>query len=436
MVLTSALPVAAERIASAQQQAREAQAQQAREAEREQNRAASEARRQEQEAMRRQQDAARVSREQSVRAQEEEARRQQEAARTQQNEARRAQEEAAHAQQNAVHEQQNAVREERNALREQQRQQEEIARQGQLAKQAAMEREARERAAANEREAREHAATAAATAAEARANRIEEHEHHVTSTAGGAPTFQWRPRPTTVPPLQMTMAPFEKAIPQPVLQENINAAEREHAQAVIANLRAHLYPIDAQFAPANYAALRQEALNNYLNNYAAMVNNQTYWFNRQNTFVNPYPSYEWPAWWNTQTNPGWQFSNGFTLGSLATIGLDWLRWGWHPYYGPPPEGFACATDYVPTQWIYVPAYGLWRQAGVMGWAQSGPPFDYTGPITVEILEARHINTRDPYTGFEHKSVINVPYFYNAFYYPDQERWAYINRHNFFVWVNA
>ena len=70
------------------------------------------------------------------------------------------------------------------------------------------------------------------------------------------------------------------------------------------------------------------------------------------------------------------------LGSLAN-GLDWLRWGWHPYYGPLPDGFV-ATDYVPTPWIYFPAYGLWRQPGIMGWAPSGPPFNYSGPISVEV----------------------------------------------------
>ncbi|HEY9758172.1 MAG TPA: hypothetical protein V6C97_23605 [Oculatellaceae cyanobacterium] len=103
--------------------------------------------------------------------------------------------------------------------------------------------------------------------------------------------------------------------------------------------------------------------------------------------------------------------------------MDWLRCGWHPYYGPPPDGFLCASDYIPTTWIYFPAYGLWQQPGVYSWAPSGPPFEYTGPITVEVLEPRHVHVRDPYTGWERTQVMNVVYLYKAFYDEEYEHWG-------------
>ena len=95
----------------------------------------------------------------------------------------------------------------------------------------------------------------------------------------------------------------------------------------------------------------------------------------------------------------------------------------------------CADDFVPTPYIYFPAYGLWRIAGAPGWAAEGPDLDYTGPITVEMLEHRRLAVTDPYTGRTINRVINVPYFYNAFFFPEYGRWGYVNRHGYFILLN-
>lgn len=226
--------------------------------------------------------------------------------------------------------------------------------------------------------------------------------------------------------------PIGKAISMPVLEQNVSAAERQHAQTVTQNLQRHLIAVPGGHAPSNFSQIRSASVNSYLNNYPSFINNRRLIINRQNTFINNVPQYEYPYWWHPSA--GWCFSNSFTLGSLVN-GLDWLRWGWHPYYGPLPDGFVCATDYVPTPWIYFPAYGLWRQPGIMGWAPSGPPFNYSGPISVEVLEPRHVSVNDPYTGMVTTRIINVPYFYNAYFNPQDERWGYTNRHGYFVLLN-
>jgi hypothetical protein len=355
----------------------------------------------------RQQEAARRAQEQGVRAQEDQARRaQQEFAKAQQQ-ARKAQEDVARQQANAVNHQEEQARvEQTEALKAQET--------NKLRQEAAVKQTPQ-----NFHEA-EHVAHA----------NIE--QIPVESPLG---KFSAAPRRAQPPSLSVKAVPIEKALSMPVLQENVTPEEREHAQAVLQNLQTHLVPVAANQAPANLAAIRSGAVERYMGNYNTVVGNQPVFINRQNTFVNVVPEYEYPAWWNSGRSDGWRFSNGFVLGQMINVGLDWLRWGWHPYYGPPPEGFVSAVDYVPTQWIYVPAYGLWRQAGIPGWSNYGPPLSYTGPITVEVLEPKHVQVTDPYTGFEHTTVINVPYFYNAFYHSDAERWGFMNRHDYFVWLN-
>jgi|AGTN01.1.fsa_nt_gi hypothetical protein len=90
------------------------------------------------------------------------------------------------------------------------------------------------------------------------------------------------------------------------------------------------------------------------------------------------------------------------------IGLDWLGFGWQPYYGDRPTGFICAGDYMPTPWMYESMTNQWRQPGLYTYV-NGPDSEYTGPITVQVIE--QVTGRDGV-------VINVPYLYNAFY--DQE----------------
>jgi hypothetical protein len=188
----------------------------------------------------------------------------------------------------------------------------------------------------------------------------------------------------------------------------------------------------ANQAPQNGAGIRNSTVNNYFNNYRATVNNRQISINRQNTNFYNVPPTQFPQWW--QPDAGWTYSNGFTIGSLP-CNSDWLGYGWHPYWGPPPDGFVCESDYVPTPWFYIPAAGLWRQPGVMGYADYGPPYDYEGPITVEVMEPRHVHVRDPFTGWTNDRVINVVYFYNAYYYPEFERYGYMNRHGYFIWLN-
>jgi hypothetical protein len=219
----------------------------------------------------------------------------------------------------------------------------------------------------------------------------------------------------------------------PVLEPGASPQEQEHAAAATKNLQAHLIAVQGNQAPQNVPAIRNSTVNNYFNNYRTTINNRQISINRQNTNFNIVPPTQFPHWY--QPEPGWTYSNGFCLGNLITVGADWLGWGWHPYYGPPPEGFVCESDYIPTPWVYVPAAGLWRQPGVMGYADYGPPYDYEGPITVEVMEPRHIHVRDPFTGWMNDRVVNVVYFYNAYYYPEFERYGYMNRHGYFIWLN-
>jgi hypothetical protein len=374
---------------------------------------------------------ARRAQEQSVRAQEDQARKaQQEVAQQQIEQARKAQQEFAKQQETQA----------RNAQQAMEKQQAIQARNGQqemVREEQARQLQAQALAKQQQNRMREEATAMVKSPEEllgAGRPRNEQPERLSMMPSGHTNAFNVRPaqpRPLSVAPL-----PLAKAISMPVLQANISAEEREHAQVVLQNLNTHLLPVAAAQAPPNWGSTSAGSISNYVNNYNTIINNQPIVINRQNTYINPVPQYEYPAWWNPGSYGAWRFSNGFILGSLINVGLDWLRWGWHPYYGPPPEGFVSAVNYIPTQWIYVPAYGLWRQAGIMGWSQFGPPYDYTGPITVETLEPKHVSVRDPYTGLEDTTIINVPYLYNAFYYPEEERWGFMNRHDYFVWLNV
>jgi hypothetical protein len=228
------------------------------------------------------------------------------------------------------------------------------------------------------------------------------------------------------------VVPTIKAVSMPVLEPGATAQEQQHAAAATKNLQKHLIAVPGNQAPQNFSGLRNTTVNNYFKNFRTTVNNRQVSINRQNTNFYNVPYTQFPHWW--QPAPGWTYSNGFTLGSLP-CGADWLGWGWHPYWGPPPEGFVCESDYVPTPWFYIPAAGLWRQPDVMGYADYGPPYDYEGPITVEVMEPRHVQVRDPFTGWVNDRVVNVVYFYNAYYYPEFERYGYMNRHGYFIWLN-
>jgi hypothetical protein len=142
--------------------------------------------------------------------------------------------------------------------------------------------------------------------------------------------------------------------------------------------------------------------------------------------VAPYPQWYQPL-------PNWQYASGFNLGSL-NCGPSWLGWGWPSWCGPAPAGFFCGTDYGPTPYIYFPAAGQWREAGVFGWVD-GPDEDYTGPISVEVVEPVEIPVGfNPYGG-PGMEVINQVFMYDAYYFPDAGRWGYMDRHGYFIWLN-
>ncbi len=358
----------------------------------------------------------RRNQEQALKAQEESARNAQMAAvKSQQQEAMKAQERA----------QQQQAKMQEDQVRNQQRVQENTQREAAKAQENAQ----REAAKAQENQVR---AAAEAGKEQARISTVGGAgagfggKNRAVETAAGI-------RPFTPRALPGQSVPLNKALSMPVLAEGANAQQQEHAQQVQQNLQAHLMAFPLNQGPTNINAIRNASINNYFNNYRGNWNNQAYEINRANTFVNQLPPNDYPYWYHPE--PNWVFANSFVFGNNMNCGLDWLRWGWHPYYGPPPEGFVCAADYIPTPWIYIPAYGVWRQPGLMGYAESGPPYDYTGPISVEVLEPRHVSVRDPYTGYMDARVVNVVYMYNAFYYPEEERWGYMNRHGYFLFLN-
>ncbi|HEY9719619.1 MAG TPA: hypothetical protein V6C69_19220 [Trichormus sp.] len=426
-----------------QQRAFQQQMQQQQESRRNQEQ---QARQQEEQARNNQQQAMRSQQEAAQRQQQEIGRQQQEAGQRQAQEMQRQQQEAGQRQaQEMQRQQQESARNQEKQQEQMQRQQEQAQRQQQ--EQAQRQQKEAERQPQNEmrqqqnnppREMEAQQREQKNEAKNAERNRPEER------TAFGAPPNEihglpgrFNPgtglRPVTPRPFNMPQVKIDKAHSMPVLEGNLSAEEREHANLVNQNLTAHLYAVAANQAPPTFGETQNYWHNTYFNNYPINWNNQTAYLTPQNCFVNVVQPNQWPYWYNAQ--PGWQYCNGFSLGNVVNVAANWLGFGWHPYYGPQPDGFVCATNYFPTLWTYVPAYGLWRVAGEQGWAPSGPPYDYTGPISVQVWEPRHVNVRDPYTGWATKRVVNVIYMYNAFFFPDMERWGYTNRHGYFVWLN-
>jgi len=240
-------------------------------------------------------------------------------------------------------------------------------------------------------------------------------------------------RGATPPPLSLRSVPIKTAAPAPFIPPNISAAQRQQALLASQNLRAHLIPIPMAQVPVNIPQIRNQQLAFYTNNYPYYFNNRPFYINRQNTYVNEVGPEYYPSWYTPA--PGWRFCNGFAFGSLMNGDLNWLRAGWEPCWGPPPDGFVCESDYVPTPWIYFPAINAWRQAGYPDYVDYGPPPDYTGPITVEIIEPVKTVFMGP-DGFQHRDVINELYFYNAYFYSDFERWGYTNDRGYFIWLNV
>jgi hypothetical protein len=392
-------------------------------------------------AARNQQAAARGAQEQAMRAQQEQARRVQEQEfKAQQDEARKTQEQELKAQEQAHRVQEQALKVQEDQAR---RVQEQAVKAQQEAARQAQEQAARSQAEAANRAQQEEsfklqaaerktANDSAKYGAEEMERKGGEHElappnlNRIGTTA--------LTRPASPRPLQEEALPLQKAVSMPVLEENATPEQQEHAQAVIHNLQAHMFAVPGSQAPPNIRAIQKLSLNNYTNNYRAVVNGQPLYINRDNTLVYPVQAGQYPYWY--QPEPNWIFSNGFVLGSVLQVGLDWLRWNWHPYYGPPPDGFICSRDYTPTPWVYTPAYGLWTQPGSFSYASTGPDYDYTGPISVEVLEPRQIHVTDPYTGWKQLRTINVVYLYDAYFYPEYERWGYMNRHGYFIWLNT
>jgi len=232
-------------------------------------------------------------------------------------------------------------------------------------------------------------------------------------------------RPSSRTPLNVSNVPLQKAFRMPDFMRNANAEQRERAQNTERNMREHLIAVQMSHAPRNYARIRNSQLNSYYNNYPFFANNQQYYINRQNTHYYPVAQNYYPNWY--QPNNNWVFSNGFTLGNVINIGLEWLGFGWQPYYGETPVGFICARDYMPTPWMYESMSNQWRQPGLYTYMSEGPNSDYTGPITVEVIEQ---------VSGPGGSLINVPYLYNAFYYPESGRWGYENQQGYFIWLDA
>ncbi len=231
-------------------------------------------------------------------------------------------------------------------------------------------------------------------------------------------------RPSTRRPVTFRNVPLQNAFPLPNFTGRATSAQRARARIAEQNMRAHLIAVPMSLAPSNYARLRDAQLNTYYNDYPFSVNNQQYYINRQNTRYNSVRPSNYPNWYQPDSN--WVFSNGFTLGNLINVGLDWLGFGWQPYYGAKPVGFICARNYMPTPWMYESATGQWRQPGLYTYASDGPDEEYTGPITIEVIE--QVTDR-------RGNINNVLYLYNAFYYPDAERWGYENRQGYFIWLD-
>jgi hypothetical protein len=219
--------------------------------------------------------------------------------------------------------------------------------------------------------------------------------------------------------------PLQTAFSIPDFARSATSNQRGHARIATQNMRTHLIAVPFSRAPRDYSRIRTAQMSSYYNNYQIYVNDQPYYINRQNTQYYPVGQSNYPDWY--QPNSNWVFSNGFSLGNIIRVGMDWLGFGWQPYYGEAPVGFICARDYMPTPWMYEPATNQWRQPGLYTYVSVGPDYEYTGPITVEVIEA--------FRG-RHGRITNVLYLYNAFYYPEEDRWGYVNRQGYFIWVDV
>lgn len=247
----------------------------------------------------------------------------------------------------------------------------------------------------------------------------------------GGPGNAFKPRPSVPPPFKgMRQVPLEQAAQMPTLPPNLNPAQQAAAQQAQQNIQQNLYAVSANQIPSNFQNIQSSQMASYLNNYPATVAGQPISITAANTYVNPMPQSSWPSWY--QPTPGWGFTTGLVLGSVAA-GLNWLRWGWPHYYGHPPAGFMYQTGYVPTPFIYIPWTNQWRQPGVTGYVP-GPPPEYTGPITVEAIEPMQIMAASP-AGVPIPESVNQVAMYNAFYNPRFGRWGYTNRNGYFIWVN-
>ncbi len=232
-------------------------------------------------------------------------------------------------------------------------------------------------------------------------------------------------RPSTLPPLRVQPIPGQKAFPLPNFGAHASGDQLEQARNAQNNMMKHLRAVPLSQAPQNRGRFKTRQLQSYYNNYPFYLNNQRYYINRNNTnYFRVQPNY-YPSWY--QPNSNWIFSKGFSLANAVRIGADWLGYGWQPYYGAPPVGFICARDYIPTPWFYDAMTGQWRQPGLYSSMSEGPDYEYTGPITVEVIE--QVVAPDG-------QFVNVLYLYNAFYYPDQGRWAYENRQGYFIWLDV
>jgi hypothetical protein len=228
-----------------------------------------------------------------------------------------------------------------------------------------------------------------------------------------------------LPPLKVKPVPLQSAFSMPNFAANASPDQLNKARIAQENMQKHLWPIPRNQMPSDFARYRSKQIQNYYNNYPFWINNQRYYINRQNTSYYPVSPNYYPSWY--QPNPNWVYSNGFSLANAVQIGMNWLGFGWQPYYGAPPTGFICARDYMPTPWIYEVATGQWKQPGFYSYVNEGPGYDYTGPITVEVIEQVIAPTGQ---------VVNVLCLYDAFYYPEMGRWGYQNRQGYFVWVDA
>jgi hypothetical protein len=238
-------------------------------------------------------------------------------------------------------------------------------------------------------------------------------------------TWDKNKRLMKLPPLKVKPVPLHTAFPIPNFAANASPDQLNRARIAQENMQKHLWAVPRTQVPPNFARFRDKQIKTYYNNYPFWMNNQRYYINRQNTSYYPVSPNYYPSWY--QPNPNWVYSNGFSLANAVQIGMNWLGFGWQPYYGAPPTGFICARDYMPTPWIYEVATGQWKQPGLYSYISEGPGYDYTGPITVEVIEQVIAPTGQ---------VVNVLCLYDAFYYPEMGRWGYQDRQGYFIWVDA